>query len=181
MEDVDLEAMEEPRAVTMDRTDDALVALRQILRATEISARSLAKASGLSPSQHIVLQLLSKKGCLTPGTIAKEMSLSQATVTSLIDKLEAKSLLRRTKDDKDRRRSLVALTSDGEALLDRSPAILQERFETRFRKLEEWEKSFIVAALERVASILDAEDIDAAPVLDVGPLGETPNGSSPHR
>ncbi|WDI30541.1 MarR family transcriptional regulator [Hyphococcus flavus] len=152
-----------------ERLDVALISLRQILRATEISSRALAKACGLTPSQLIMLQVLEKEGgAATPSLIAKELSLSQATVTSLIDKLEHRQIVRRNKDEQDKRRVLVELTDQGQATLANAPSILQQRFERGFEKLENWEQSFLVAALERTAMLLEAEDIDAAPVLDVG-------------
>ena len=95
--------------------DHALIALRQILRATEISSRALA-----------------------------------------IDK----------------RRVTVVLTEQGAAILENAPSILQQRFERGFEKLEGWEQSFLVAGLERTVALLDAEELDAAPVLDVGSIGE---------
>ena len=151
-----------------DRLDSALIALRQILQATEINSRALAKQSGLTPSQLILLHLLSQRKSMIPSALAKEVSLSQATVTSLIDKLAVRGLVERRRDTEDKRRVLVELTESGKATLNDAPDILQQRFECRFAKLEDWEQSFLVAALERVASILDAEEIDAAPVLDVG-------------
>ncbi|WP_306250461.1 MarR family winged helix-turn-helix transcriptional regulator [Parvularcula sp. IMCC14364] len=151
-----------------ERSDAALIALRQILRATEINSRALAKSSGLTPSQLILLQVLSKSGKETAGRIAKEVSLSQATVTTLIDKLEARGAVTRCKDEQDKRRVMVELTGIGRATLEETPDSLQERFEIRFQKLADWEQSFLIAALERVALLLDAEDLDAAPVLDVG-------------
>ena len=151
-----------------DRSEAALIALRQILRATEINSRALAKSSGLSPSQLILLQLLSKSGQETAGSIAKKASLSQATVTTLIDKLELRDLVRRRRDDMDKRRVLVELTPIGRATMEDTPDGLQQRFELRFMKLADWEQSFLVAALERTALMLDAEEIDAAPVLDIG-------------
>ncbi|MCI5046847.1 MAG: MarR family transcriptional regulator [Aquisalinus sp.] len=151
-----------------ERSDAALIALRQILRATEINSRALAKSSGLTPSQLILLQVLSKSGRETAGTIAREVSLSQATVTTLIDKLEALGAVKRYRDEGDKRRVMVELTQIGRSTLEETPDSLQERFETRFRKLADWEQSFLIAALERVALLLDAEDLDAAPVLDIG-------------
>ncbi len=151
-----------------ERSDAALIALRQILRATEINSRALAKSSGMTPSQLILLQVLSKSGKETAGTIAREVSLSQATVTTLIDKLESWGAVKRSRDEGDKRRVMVELTQIGRSTLEETPDSLQERFETRFRKLADWEQSFLIAALERVALLLDAEDLDAAPVLDVG-------------
>ena len=163
-----------------DRSEFALIALRQILRATEINSRALAKSSGLTPSQLILLQVLSKSGQETAGSIAKEVSLSQATVTTLIDKLEARGLVTRNRDPQDKRRVIVEMTNEGRSTLEDAPGSLQERFELRFKGLEDWEQSFLVAALERIALMLDAEDLDAAPVLDIGgittPALDTPRG-----
>ena len=153
-----------------DRSEGALIALRQILRATEISSRALAKSSGLSPSQLILLQVLSKSRIETPSALAKQVSLSQATLTTLLDKLHTLGLITRRKDDVDKRRVLIELTEKGENVLEETPSSLQTRFEGRFSKLEAWEQSFLIAALERIAMMLDAEDLDAAPVLDVGKI-----------
>ncbi len=153
------------------RLDHALIALRQILRATEISSRALAKQCGLTPSQLILMELIARSGGAAPSTLAKEISLSHATVTALIDKLENKKLLKRMPDASDKRRICVVLTDEGAATLENAPNILQQRFERGFGKLEEWEHSFLVAALERTVALLDAEERDAAPVRDVGARG----------
>lgn len=150
------------------RRDDALRALRQILRATELNSRALAKQSNLNPSQLILMHLLAKKGEMTAGSISKEISLTQATVTTLADKLEARDLIRRAKDTCDKRRVMLSLTSKGEHTLSEAPDMLQQRFSERFDTLKEWQQSYLIAALEQVADMLDAEDLDAAPVLDVG-------------
>ncbi len=152
--------------------DHALIALRQILRATEISSRALAKQCGLTPSQLILMELIAKTGGATPGALAKEISLSHATVTALIDKLEKRRLVKRTPDAADRRRVIVALTKEGAEMRENAPSMLQQRFERGFNKLEDWEQSFLVAALERTVALLDAEGLDAAPVLDVGSISE---------
>ena len=153
-----------------DRLEPALIALRQILRATEISSRALAKTCGLTPSQLILMQITKSVTDPTPSFLAKEASLSQATVTALLDKLESRGLVQRRRNESDKRRVYVQLTDLGSKTLDEAPDSLQSRFERGFGKLESWEQSFLVAALERTAGLLDAEDLDAAPVLDVGAI-----------
>lgn len=159
------------------RSEDALISLRRIFRATEISSRNLAKASGLTTSQNILMQLLVRSRRLTPSEIAKEASFSQATVTALIDKLAARGLVSRQRDADDKRRVWVELTSEGASVVDSAPSILQDRFVSRFARLEDWEQALMISVLERTARMLDAEDIDAAPILDVGPITETGTGS----
>ncbi len=50
----------------MDRTDTSLIALRRILRATELYARTLAQTAGLTPVQIRVLQIVLSADSITP-------------------------------------------------------------------------------------------------------------------
>ena len=152
------------------RVLDALVALRRILRAAEFASRDLARQSGLTPSQVVVLQIVAREGEAGAGFIADAARLSQATVTALLDKLEERSLVARRRDPGDRRRVSVELTAEGRSALNSTADVLQDRFAARFSKLADWEQASIIAALERVAGMMDAEGMDASPILDVGPL-----------
>lgn len=152
------------------RSDAALIALRRILRVTELNSRKLADQSELTASQLLVLQQVSDKGSVLPSAIAKSVGLKQATVTVLVNKLESAGLVTRRRDTDDRRRVWIDITDAGHATLEKSPDLLQDRFESGFSALEEWEQSMIITALERIANLLDAEAIEAAPVLDVGDL-----------
>jgi DNA-binding MarR family transcriptional regulator len=98
------------------------------------------------------------------------MGITQATTTSLLHKLEARDLVRRQRGDSDRRQVWLSLTAEGREKLAAAPDGLQEIFKERFENLESWEQAMLVAALERVVALLDAEALDAAPVLDVGAI-----------
>ncbi len=161
-----------------DRSETALIALRRILRATEFNARNLARASGLTPSQVVALQFLKNRGDATPSEISSHASLKQATITALLDRLETQKLIKRSKDANDGRRVIVKLTAAGTKALDASPDALQQVFQDRFYKLNDWEQATIIASLERVAYMLDAENIDAGPVLDIGALEEPSDNSN---
>ncbi|MDP1873311.1 MarR family winged helix-turn-helix transcriptional regulator [Phenylobacterium sp.] len=152
------------------RVSDALVAIRRIVRAAEFASRDLARTTGLTPSQLIVLQIVAREGEPGAGAIAEAARLSQATVTALLDKLEARGLVIRNRGSQDRRRVSVELTAEGRRALADMPDVLQDRFAARFEKLADWEQASIIAGLERVAALLNAEGIDASPVLDVGAL-----------
>ncbi len=159
----------------MERVDTSLIALRRILRATEMFGRDLAKAAGLTPAQFRVLQVISEKGWSTPKAIAQRMGVSQATMTALIDKLERKGMVTRQRSERDRRQTDIVITKLGASAIDEAPDALQQIFVRRFEALEDWEQAQIIASLERVASMLDAHDIDAAPVLDWGDISGKPN------
>ena len=41
-------------------------------------------------------------------------------------------------------------------------------FVKAFDKLESWEQHMLIASVERIAELMDAEDLSASPILDVG-------------
>ena len=71
----------------------------------------------------------------------------------------------------DKRKTNIALTENGKAILNTVPPLLQEQFTERFSKLESWEQLMIESSFERVVSMMSAEDIDASPILVTGSMG----------
>ena len=156
------------------RIDDALIAIRRIMRATELSSLALAKKSNLTPTQLIVLQVIAGVENATPSYVAHKTTISQATITTVLDKLEKRELLVRQRDEHDKRRLYLRISDLGRQTIATAPDILQIQFQRVFKNLEDWEQSYIVSAMQRVATMLDAEQIDAAPILDYGELNTTP-------
>jgi len=152
----------------MDRVDASLIALRRILRATEKFRRELAASAGLTAAQFRVLQVVAEKKSCTATEISQQMRISQATVTSLVDKLVRQRMLVREKSELDRRQTNIIVTEVGEKTIEEAPDALQQRYVRKFNEMDDWEQAFLVAALERVAAMFDAADLDAAPVLDTG-------------
>ena len=148
-----------------DLQDEVLVSLRRIIRATDLHSRKLGKETGLTAPQLVIIKAVGSLTEPTVSDVAKAVSLSLATVTTILNRLETNQLVQRTRSKVDRRRVIVTLTPSGEALRLQAPKPLQDRFVDRFTKLESWEQHHIVAALERVATMMDAEDLDAAPLL----------------
>jgi DNA-binding MarR family transcriptional regulator len=146
--------------------EEVLVTLRQIIRAIDLHSKRLERESGLTGPQLLVMQEIGKAGEITAGVIAREVSLSQATVTSIIDRLERKACLKRERSADDRRKVMVSLTPEGAALLDKAPTLMQESFINAFNSLEDWEQALILSSLQRVAGMMNATDLDAAPLLD---------------
>lgn len=158
----------------MDRHTDVLISLRRIIRAIDMRSRHLMQQAGLTGPQLLVLQALARHKRMSAGDLAREVNLSQGTMTSILDRLEKRHLILRLRSESDRRKVHVTLTADGETQLATAPTLLQERFIERFHKLKDWEQSQILASLQRLAEMMDAQDIDAAPVLDIREELSTP-------
>ena len=155
-----------------DVGDQVIVALRRVIRAVDLHSRTLVESHGLTGPQALILKAL-HNGSLSAGELATRVSLSQGTVTDILNRLEQRGLITRTRDTEDRRRVRVEATDTGLALLGQSPPLLQERFAQRFNGLQEWEQTQLLASLQRIAAMMDAEDIDAAPVLSSGSMRAT--------
>ena len=154
-----------------------LISIRQIIRATDLYSKQLSKQVGLTAPQLLILQSIQELGAVSISKLSAEVSLSQATVTTIIDRLEARGLVSRHRSTKDKRVVHATLTQHGEEMLQAAPTPLQDVFSHKFSALQEWEKSMIVSALQRVASMMNAEKIDASPMLHVGVADEQPSAT----
>ncbi|MEX0693996.1 MAG: MarR family transcriptional regulator [Rhodospirillales bacterium] len=149
----------------MDQLNQALVSIRRILRATEMHGKALRQATGLKTSQLLVLQALEESQELTVGGITAEVHMAQASVTMIVARLETLGFVRRVRGTTDKRNVFVALTDTGREILKQAPEALHQRFADAFEPLETWEKTMLIASLQRVAAMLNAADLDAAPIL----------------
>lgn len=154
--------------VDTDRIESVLIALRRVIRATDMHSRNLIKTTGLTAPQLLLLQAIRAKGEISISKLANEISLSQATVTNIIDRLESRGYIFREKSSQDKRKVYVYLTDKGNLVVKDAPVPLQESFVKQFKGLQDWEQNMIISSLQRVAEMMDAHHIDAAPVLDVG-------------
>jgi len=159
----------------METHDQFLVALRRIIRAIDLRSKELMQSTGLTAPQIVILQAISRLEPVTVGDLAAAVNLSQGTATTILNRLETKGLVRKARSVKDRRRVFVSLTAPGRETLHRSPRLLQDHFVRAFTELKEWEQSLILASFQRVAEMMQVQDLDVAPVLDTGSL--TDDGS----
>ena len=158
------------REALLNSIEEVLVALRRVIRATDLHSKHLAKTTGLTAPQILLLQTIRNKGEVTIGQIANEMSLSQATVTSILDRLEKRNLVYRERSKEDKRKVHAYLTEQAAEILKDAPIPLQEHFTSQFGDLQKWEQTMIISSLQRVAQMMDAQHIDASPILDIGVL-----------
>lgn len=150
--------------------EDVLIAIRKIIRATDIHSRRLTKTVGLTAPQLLVLQAIRDLGAVAISRLSSEVSLSQATVTTIIDRLERRGYVARQRSEQDKRVVHALLTEAGREAVDAAPTPLQEAFSVRFEQLKDWEQSQILSALQRVAAMMDADELDASPFLELGDL-----------
>ena len=154
-------------------TRQVTAALRRIIRAIDLHSRTLVQRYGLTGPQLVLLKELMEGEGRTVGELARAVSLSQPTVTGILDRLERKKLVHRARSTGDRRKVLVIPTAAARHALEEAPPLLQEHFEERFAALPDWEQSLILASLQRIVALMEADAVKAGPILFTGPLDAT--------
>jgi DNA-binding MarR family transcriptional regulator len=137
-------------------------ALRRLQQSSEVHAKRLSRYGGLTPIQLLILQILAVERRLTASELAGLVSLSQASLSGVLDRLVARGMISRERDERDRRKQWLNLAEAGRAAIEEAPALLPERGLERFLALPDWERHSLLAALLRAA------DLFSEPALEEG-------------
>ncbi|PIC58670.1 MarR family transcriptional regulator [Sporosarcina sp. P12(2017)] len=100
--------------------------LRYIASIIKEQGRKILKNSTITPPQFSALQWLLEHGDMTIGDLSNRMFLAFSTTTDLVDRMENNQLVRRVRDDKDRRVVRVHLLPEGIRIIEE---VIQKRQE----------------------------------------------------
>ncbi|MBQ0736240.1 MarR family winged helix-turn-helix transcriptional regulator [Aquimarina celericrescens] len=154
---------------------EILVKLRKIIRSINLESKKIEKELGVSIPQLLVLQYLSDQTDYR--AFAKDIkayiNLNASTVSGIISRLESKGLVARLPEPNDKRATYITLTAKGAELLQKSPTTLQEKLSQKLKKLTPFQIDELDRNIELLTSIMDVEDIDAAPLLTIKELPKT--------
>ena len=155
--------------------ESILLSLRKITRAIDLYSHKLAREFKLTGPQIVCLRQLFRVKKSTPSELAKAMHLSQATVTGILDRLDARGLISRERSTQDRRKVIVELSETGGKIAASAPSPLQERFAGNLAKLPEENRAVISTILQQIVSMMEAQELEAAPVLQAGSILDGPS------
>jgi DNA-binding MarR family transcriptional regulator len=131
--------------------------LRRINRVGDLHSKELERLSGITTPQLIALRAIQELGEVTAGRIADHVSLSQGTVSMILDRLETQGLIARYRSPRDRRIVHARLTEAGERAVASAPPLMREQFLRRFLALDHSEQAQMVEKLSALADMMDAE------------------------
>jgi MarR family transcriptional regulator, 2-MHQ and catechol-resistance regulon repressor len=126
-----------------------LILMKAYRSLAQLEAGGIA-SSELGLSDFAVLEILLHKGLLPVNTIGRQVMLTSGSITTAIDRLEEKQLLRRQACPNDRRVTFVALTTTGRTLIRQVFKIHANRLETAFEPLSGVERSTLATLLKKV-------------------------------
>lgn len=179
-QDAELGAASSENRWESDSVDRSIVrSLRRIIRAVGLYSRELLRRRNLTAPQLATLRQLRRAGPMSAGDLARGISVSQATVTGIVDRLEQRALVTRVRDAEDRRRVVIGLTEEAVEVVATSPPPLHERFMLRLAERSPEEREEIDRVLCLIVEMMEAEEVEAAPVLAAEPsLHEVPSGGA---
>ncbi len=115
---------------------------------------------GLGLTDFAVLELLLHKGPQPVNTIGKKVLLTSGSITTAVDRLEARDLVRRSADPSDRRARIVTLTPAGRRLIENAFRRHAADMQRAFAVLSTRERADLVRLLKKAG--LSAEHQDQA-------------------
>lgn len=145
--------------------DDPLALERQVCFALAVASRTVVSVYrpvleplGLTHPQYLVMLALWGQEPLSLSALGHQLDLDAGTLSRLVKRLEAASLVTRDRNPDDERSLAVALTADGRALRDRALAVPGTVVERLGMDVEE-----LVELRERLAVVIDAAKAVARP------------------
>ena len=146
----------EPISDTTNLISDAvIIELRKIIQVIDRNSKRLVRRVGLTGPQLVILKQISSFKQASVGDIARQVSLSQGTVTGILERLEKRNLIVRQRSSEDRRRVLVQITQAGDRLLAKAPPLFQEDFVEQFNQRPIWLQTMILSSLQHLFTIMN--------------------------
>ncbi|MCW8418519.1 MarR family transcriptional regulator [Fluoribacter dumoffii] len=133
---------------------DIILALRNIMQQMDYHSRRLNKLYGLTVPQVICLYEIYEQGIMTISSLSKRVYLSMSTLVGVIDRLEEKNFVSRTRDIKDRRNIYIDITPKGKEFVQEAPYLLHNRLNENFKNVTKEEQNIISNALHLLVNFL---------------------------
>ena len=104
----------------------------------------------LTHPQFMILLLLSKHHCITAADLAREAQMDTGATTRMLDRLEAKGIIRRERSEEDRRRINLVLTDPGRQAAEKMPVAAINVLNDHLKHFDAEEISMLTQLLKKL-------------------------------
>lgn len=139
-------------------SDPVLKAIRRIIHAVDSRSKKVARATGLTIPQIVVLRAVRELGEVPTNRLSAHADLTAATVITILDKLDEKGLIARRRSTEDRRIVYTRLTPRGAEVVSAAPPLLNDAFVEAFARMPDTRRRRLIGALGEVATLFDIAD-----------------------
>jgi len=138
--------------------------LRRIFQAVNEYSRNAEKETELTGPQLWAVQILADASPMRVSELARQMFLTPATVVGILDRLEAKELVNRTRSTEDRRAVDLTLTVKGQLIVGKAPKVAQDMLLKGLEALPDEKLAIVVEGMQQMVRILGAEHLTPQPL-----------------
>lgn len=135
-----------------------IMRLRQILQEMSKHSKFILENHKITVPQLICLHEVYEHGPISFGALTKIVYLNNSTITGIIDRLEKREFVRRTRISKDRRQVHVEMTEQGIKFINQAPKPINDQFMDRIISLDEKKIALILWSLEMLIDMLGNGD-----------------------
>jgi DNA-binding MarR family transcriptional regulator len=147
----------EPAAEPSLKLDELRHTLSQMFGAERrLRGREHSRPGELTYAQLRSIAALGREREMTAGQLAKSADLNPASVTAMLDHLEAANIVQRHRSTEDRRVCNVSLTDEGWQLLERKLNGWQALWESRLSQYTDTEIEAATRVMQEITDILDS-------------------------
>ncbi|WP_426050677.1 MarR family winged helix-turn-helix transcriptional regulator [Brevundimonas sp. SL161] len=140
-----------------DPTASLVRSVRRIAQAIDVRSREIARLTGLTLPQLVVLQSIRAQGEVSTSAISRDVSMSPPTVVAVLDRLEAHGMVIRYRSTTDRRIVHARLTDQGREALTTAPGLLRSEALHRWSTLPLDQKQALADAMELLSALMTAD------------------------
>lgn len=146
-------------------TIDFLRLIWAVDHALQRRSKSMEATLGITGPQRLVVRIVGRFPSVHAKQLAGILHLHPSSLTALLKRLERRGLIRRHHDERDRRRSLLGLTREGQSLNREAPGTIEAAVIKTLRSSSAQELAGARAVLSRLARHLDpgTDPTDAEP------------------
>jgi MarR family transcriptional regulator, organic hydroperoxide resistance regulator len=133
--------------------------LRRVFQAVQEHSKRVERETGLTGPQAWTIRVIADNEPINISDIARRMYLHVATVVGIVDRLELRGFVRRTRDQKDRRVVYVMLTEEGRLLIANAPQVAHSLLLSGLDVLPNRKLKTVQAGFEILARILSSQNL----------------------
>ena len=138
--------------------------VRRLYQGLHELSRNVVRETKLTGPQLWVLKIMSNTAPLRVSDLARQMYLCPATVVGILDRLEIKGLVKRSRSKRDRRVVEVNLSVVGREVAAKAPDVAQTLLVSGLEALPDQQLANVVAGMQLVVRLLGAEQLTPQPL-----------------
>jgi DNA-binding MarR family transcriptional regulator len=140
---------------------ETLAKFRIIIRAAQRHSAAIQKQCGVSGAQLWILQEISEAPGLRVGELAARMAIHQTTTSNLLDALEKRGYLKKSRDEADQRVVNLLLTPSGSRILRKAPSPARGLLPEALARVDPKKRAQLDAGLQALLDVIEGADSGA--------------------